>query len=179
MSRRALIAFLFFAALIVAIPVAIIWPSIMNIQQTGQAILDEYQFLQDRHDRGLQMKRVRADYESAKQYLPGLQSLSLEPGKEIDFVSDIEGLASDAHVNETLNLDLDHPQSNNGGNAIAFTMVIQGTWINSVGFLHALRGLPVIVDIESIHATPLGGDSNSVSFNAQGFVFESRPTANP
>lgn len=170
--KRSFILMAIFGMLIIGLPIAIIWPSISNIREISHAILNEYRYLEERQQRGMQTKRVSAQYEAAKQYVPGLESLVLKKGSELQLVTDLERLAVEYRVTESLNLDLDHVTPKHGLNSIPLSITIEGPYHNTINYLHALRGLPVVIGIETVRMSPLDSTGTQVRINASGFVFQ-------
>jgi Tfp pilus assembly protein PilO len=160
-------------AVIVGVPIGVIYPSMQKISELSASIIAEYQYLNERSLRGFYIKNLRQDYEALVTEREALGKLSLETGAELDFIIQVEKLADSYQLKENLQL-----QPKPGGKApltqIPFTITTTGTFQNNVKFMHDLQGLPLVVIVDRVRlsgasAAPAANDG-TVTFNLSGLI---------
>jgi Tfp pilus assembly protein PilO len=151
--RRVPFIVLVFAITLVGVPIGVIWPTVRQMQTTSQAIYHEYQFLEERHRRGQDIRRARADYDELKVHWGALRAVAIEPGDELAFITAVEEVADSSAVTTTLKLDLKGGKTRAGYVAIPIEINVRGTYIDVLRYLAALRALPLATAFSAVTIT--------------------------
>jgi hypothetical protein len=171
---------LLFTGTILLVPLGIIIPNVLEIRSTAHAIYSQYDFLEERNRLGYDIKKASRDYTEALPRIKELTSLSLPEGDELTFITATESLADKNGVSVTLNLLTDKAVKGKTGQ-LPFTLRVEGTFANVMGYIGALRTLPMATSINRINIgkkvtstrEQQSVTSNAVAVTMEGFVYRS------
>lgn len=173
MTRRDFAFLAVFLGLVIALPLFVLVPSSRAIRETSASILGEYQILEERHHQGLQVRRIREDYDKLSSSLTKLDNLAVKAGEELAFITTIEQLAKQNNVQEKLLLDFDAKQAKSGTPTIPLTITATGSYHNTIRFLHTVQAIPAVVAIRSLQIQPAAKASDTVVvLTLSGYFYE-------
>lgn len=171
MNYRNILFLIFFLITFIVVPALVIWPSVQNIRTTAQSIYSEYEQLEAKHRRGHEMKYVAADYNKLLPESEQLKVVAIGQGDELRFITNIEQLAKDASIEQTLQLKVDGVKKIGSYQQLPFEINVTGTYQNTLKYITALESQPAITQISEIRM------SNSQSKNTTNEMVQTRLTA--
>lgn len=181
MNYRSLIITAVFFSTLVVVPVFIIWPSVQNIRATAALIYGEYELLEDKHRRGHEMKKVAEEYREILPSVEKLRSNALETERELDYITELERLATDNNVNTTLRLNIDNIKAENKYQNLPYDLTISGSYQDTLKYLSQIESLPFFTQINAIKMSRNSkSDSSTASIQTQisATVLQQKPINN-
>lgn len=162
MNYRNILFLIFFLITFIVVPVLVIWPSVQNIRTTAQSIYSEYEQLEAKHRRGHEMKYVAADYNKLLPESETLKVIAISQGDELRFITNIEQLAKDSSVEQTLQLKVDGVKKVGTYQQLPFEINVTGTYQNTLKYIAALESQPAITQVSEIR---MSGSQNKNTTN--------------
>lgn len=134
----------------IGVPLGIIWPSIKQIRSTSEMIYREYQYLEERYQRGKIIKQAHEEYVELRIHLPTLRMFAIEPNEELKFITALENLAEEHGVAEKIDLDIDNTKQVGGYKTIPLKLTISGSYRDIVKFMAGLKTLNATVSLQQV-----------------------------
>lgn len=178
MNYRNILFLIFFLVTFILVPALIIWPSVQNIRTTAQSIYSEYEQLEAKHRRGHEMKYVAADYNKLLPESEKLKIVAVGYGDELRFITGIEKLATDAEVEQTLQLKVDEIKKVGQYQQLPFDISITGTYQNTLKYINSLESQPAITQISDIRMSSSqskGTPNEVVQTRISAYVLQEQP----
>lgn len=150
MNRRFAILITLVVLVLGGVPVGVIWPSIKEIRLMSQTIYQQYESLEEKRQRGQDIRRARTEYEELRVHLPTIRRLALEPKEELRFITALEELADQHSVTETLMLKLEGRKTFQAYDVLPLEIVVRGPYRDVLRYIAALRTLPMVTSLTSV-----------------------------
>lgn len=177
MNIRNILFFIFFLFIFVVVPAFVIWPSVQTIRQTAQSIYSEYEQLEAKHRRGHEMKFVAQEFKELQPKVEAFQNVALNQGDELKFITNLEAIASNNSVQQTLRLKTDAIESSGRRfQKLPFELTISGQYASVLKHLSEIESLDNLTQIEELRITPgtERGQSQSLQVRVSAFVLQEK-----
>ena len=184
MLRRIPFIVIVLIVVLISVPIFVIWPNMEEIRTTGEAIYNEYIYLEQKSKQGQDIRRAKTEYEARQDQRSSLSTLALTPGDELRFITALEELAAEAGVKETLQLDVKRQKQQNGYQELPFVLTATGTYSQVVRYLTAIHSLPLVTSFTSLNmfveqrsssGSALTTPTNTIQAQITGLVYEYQP----
>jgi len=150
MFNRIPIIIIIFIITIIGVPLGIIWPSVRQIRSISQGIYSQYQFLEEKNQRGFSIKQAKKEYDDLSDKFPLIQSLAIENGQELKFITSLEKLADENNVTEKIMLDVQSRKLSGNYDVLPVELIIQGSYRDIIKYMAALRTIPATMSLTSL-----------------------------
>ena len=162
---------------VVGIPLGVIYPTMREINSLAQTISNEYAEINERYRRDAFIRNIQKEYDDLIKYKPTLDSLAMQPGDELRFITQIEDLADELNIAETPQLNTGQKKIVGKYTKVPFILSASGQYTNIITFVHKLQNLPMVVVIDKIHLAPSSKANYnlpdlSVSSSIGGYIYE-------
>ncbi len=127
----------------------IIYPSILNIVDTNQKIDYEKSSLESKLANQMSVNKVKKDLIDVQVSVNKLDQVFIKPGKELEFISSIENLATQNKVTVDIKSDFNYPKGQ-GLKSIPLQITAEGSYDNLINFIKDLESLPYYYDFNTI-----------------------------
>lgn len=155
MNIRNILFFVFFLFIFVVVPAFVIWPSVQTIRQTAQSIYSEYEQLEAKHKRGHEMKFVAQEFRELEPKVEVFQNVALKPGDELKFITNLETIATNNRVQQTLRLKTDSIESSGRRyQKLPFELTISGQYADVLKHISEIESLDNLTQIEELRMSP-------------------------
>lgn len=146
-----------FAVIILAVLVAIIYPTIKQIKQVRQQALELREYLEKRSNRSSrvhlslqQIAKIKSEVELFPNYL-------FKKGEELNLITTLESIAAKNHLTQKIeNSNFD----NITNNTIDLSLATAGNYANSIAYLNDLEKLKYFINLQRLELMPSASRAN-------------------
>lgn len=131
---------------IVAMVLLVAWPSARAIQQLSDDIYNQRLQLEELYQRGRNLKQTIQQYRQIQPTVQALNSIYVNRGQELTFVTALEDVASKSNVDQTITLN----NTTAAGNTLPFQLAVHGTLNQILTYLGGLEGLDYYINIDTV-----------------------------
>lgn len=174
MFRRIPFMAIVLVVVLISVPIFVIWPNMQEIRTTGEAIYNEYVYLEQKSKQGQNIRRAKAEYEALQDQRGSLHTLALTPGNELRFITALEELADATGVKETLQLDVEHQKQQNGYQGLPFVLLATGTYPEVVRYIAAIHSLPLVTSFTSINMFAEQRGSSGLQLTTPAYIIQAQ-----
>ncbi|KKW36392.1 MAG: hypothetical protein UY81_C0030G0005 [Candidatus Giovannonibacteria bacterium GW2011_GWA2_53_7] len=132
---------------------AIIIPTARDVRDIRANLLSEQKELEERYQRGLLLKKLRADLANIQNDIALVDQAILTKEKSVAFITRLETLASAYGITHRLTLPLPEKTEKEGTIPVNFSLQWRGEWRALLRALAALEQEPYYLPITTIHIT--------------------------
>ena len=170
-KRKLGIYTLLFITATVIIIYFIILPTIKDIKKISDDVYTERVDLEKKYLRGQLLRKTIEDFEKIKPEKDKLTSVFIIEGEELNFITDLEKIASSYDLEQNLDLQPNKNEINGFYYSLPLEIKIQGGFIEILKYLHDLDKLNYYINLSSITInTDTGGQKNNSTLKGEAYI---------
>ncbi len=159
LKNKIIIGSILFPVTIGCIIIFIVIPTIDDIKNIKNEIETQRIDLEVKYKRGQSLKKLTEDLKLIEPQLSKLEYIFIEEDKVLDFITNLEDIASDNNVTQKLNLSSDNAVFNNSYKKTPLQIITNGNFINQINYMAALENLNSFININNLELTFSSGPS--------------------
>ena len=164
----------------------IIKPTLMKIKEERANIVTQKIELEKRLSNEKNMASLSSKIRKIKPQIDRLSSVYINQGRQLEFITTLEGIASENKVAQSLNLNFDSLSNDPNYNIIPLEISVSGTYANVLNYLISLETMNYYINITNWQFSPGGAivseisvlETNKQSASRSGAPYTLRLTAN-
>lgn len=156
----------------------VIYPTLRDIQSISDSIKKERDDLETKYQRGQLLRQLVQDFEKVKNEKDKLNTIFIESGKELEFVTMLENLASKYNLDQEIKISTKDVNKESIISALPLDISLKGDYNQILRYLNEIEASSVYFNINNIDAKldrPLIG---TIIINLSGNVYNKKITGN-
>lgn len=136
---------------ITAILLLIIFPTVKDIKDINNKIIEEKESLELKFSKGQYLKNVVRDFKTIEPEIKNIQDAYVTKGKELDFISDMEKISDRLNLDTKINkTKQEQDKENEYVEVLTIEMELSGGFSQTMRFLEEIETLPYYFNIDNI-----------------------------
>lgn len=149
--QRGLITFILSLFIVLVVIVAI--PAARAIVARHAEIQSALELMEQQYQEAQKSKRTLRELSTVLERITPFTTAYLKKEHERQFITDLETLATTHSVTQTFSIEPSKPQNGIKGSAYTISVRAQGSYVNTMKYLHALQQQPITISINTIELT--------------------------
>lgn len=149
----------------------IIMPTIKDIQKISDAIVKEKEDLEIKYQKGQLLKEISKDFEKIKPQKNKLNTIFLQKGEELKFVTTLEEIAKKYNVDQIIVLNQDGVKKSEETYTLPINIEASGEFIQVLKYLYDIEKLSYYFNIEMINVSSKSANIGTVKVSFTGDIF--------
>ncbi|OGY45456.1 MAG: hypothetical protein A2744_02095 [Candidatus Buchananbacteria bacterium RIFCSPHIGHO2_01_FULL_44_11] len=139
----------------------VIVPTVIEIRKISQAIYNERLDLEKKYLRGQLLKKTIEDFEQIKPKKDQLTSAFLILGRELEFITSLEDIASQNQLIQNIQLNINEKKKREEFDEVPVTLTLQGNFLQTMNYLASLEKLNYYINLTSLKISAADQDQDS------------------
>jgi Tfp pilus assembly protein PilO len=172
-QHQLIISLLCITTILVIIIILIIYPALRDILTINTTIAQEKEILEEKLALGLNIKTTEKIMASIDQTQPILDSVFIQQGKELDFITQIEQAAATHMVSPELKPNFSGKNITPNVSEVTIEINATGDYLNLHNFLKAIEQLPYYYTTEAlIISRAKSGEASSMQLLGKAYLLK-------
>lgn len=139
----------------------VILPTLFDIKKINETIYNERIGLEKKYIRGQLLKKTVEDFDKIKGQINYLSNSFLVIDKELEFITNLEKIASANSIEQTIALDINRIKKRENYKEIPITLEIQGNFIQTMSYLNDLEKLSYYITLDALKINAISPEAGA------------------
>ncbi len=161
-----------FLLIVTAVMIAlVIMPAIASISTIGEKIRQQDQKLSEKKSSGFSIEQARAELADAQKQAGQLTTAFVGAAKELELITQLEGLAQKSGINVLVTPDLNPKPASNNLQRLPLKISASGSYLNILKFISGVESLSYYLNISRLTIKPQNAGAVALEIEGQNYIY--------